>query len=229
MASGFVEQVAALMGKDFRREFRTGEIVSTTVAFALLLTLVFSFAFFAGGETIRVVFPGILWTAIVFTGTLVIARTFSQETEDGCLRALALVPGMDHSLYVAKLAVNLLFMFAFEVVLLPLSMVAFDIALASRLFPCATVIIGGTVGFSALGTLVSAMLVHNRIRDVLLPILLYPLAAPLVLAGVKATRILLEGGTWSSIANWLKILAGMDALFLVAGWTTFGWVLEAVE
>lgn len=229
MAAGFVEQVGALVRKDLRREFRTGEIISTTVAFAVLLTLIFSFAFFAGGETIRVVFPGILWSAIVFTGTLVIARTFAQETEDGCLRALALIPGTDHSLYVAKLVVNLLFMFVFELILLPLLMVAFDVALAGRILPYATVILGGTVGFAALGTLVSAMLVHNRIRDVLLPILLYPLAAPLVIAGVKATRILLEGGTWSSIANWLEILAGMDALFLIAGWTTFGWVLEAVE
>lgn len=229
MAGSFTRQVAALVRKDLRRELRTGEIVTTTVSFAILLTIVFAFAFFAGDETVSVVFPGILWVAIIFTGTLVISRTFDQEVHGGCLRALALVPGTGGSLYVAKLTINLLFMFAFEAFLLPLLMLAFDVGVAEHAGAYVTVVAGGTLGFAALGTLTSAMLVHNRLRDVLLPIVLYPLAAPLVIAGVKATRILFEGGSWSGIANWLEILVGMDVVFLVAGWMTFRWVLEAVE
>lgn len=229
MPTSLLRQVAALVRKDLRREFRTGEILTTTVSFAVLLTLVFSFAFFTGDETVSLVFPGILWTAIVFTGTLVISRTFSQEAEGGCLRALALIPTIDHSLYVAKLSVNLLFMAAFEVVLLPLLMLAFGIPPADGFTAYLVVIAAGTLGFAALGTLVSAMLVHNRIRDILLPIVLYPLAAPVLIAGVKATRVLFEGGSWMEISPWLQLMAAMDGLFLVIGWMTFGWVLDAVE
>ena len=229
MTSRFLRQVRTLVGKDLRRELRTGEIVTTTISFAVLLTVVFAFAFFAGDQTVAFVFPGIMWVAIVFTGTLVISRTFAQEVENGCLRALALVPGTDSSLYVAKLGINLLFMFVFEIFLLPLLAIAFDVPLLAHTLEYAVVAVAGTLGFAALGTLVSAMLVHNRLRDVLLPIVLYPLAVPLLISGVKATRILFSGGDWAAIANWLKILAGMDCIFLFAGWATFGWVLRAVE
>jgi heme exporter protein B len=225
----FFRQLGTLVAKDLRRELRTGEIVVTTVSFAVLLTVVFAFAFFAGNETVSIVFPGITWVAIVFTGTLVITRTFAQEVDNGCLRALALIPGTDSALYLAKLAINLLFMFAFELVLLPLVALAFNVPLGGKLLPYATVVFGGTVGFAALGTLVSAMLVQSRLRDVLLPLVLYPLAVPLVIAGVKATRLLFEGGGWVEIGTWLKVLGGMDVIFLAAGWTTFGWVLRAVE
>lgn len=229
MSARFLKQVRSIVAKDLRRELRTGEIVTTTVSFAVLLTVIFAFAFFAGDQTVGIVFPGILWIAIVFTGTLVISRTFAQEVENGCLRALALVPGTESSLYVAKLAINLLFMAVFEAFLLPLLALAFDVDLVNHLVPYVTIMAAGTVGFAALGTLISAMLVHNRLRDVLLPIVLYPLAVPLLIAGVKATRTLFEGGSWSDIANWMKILGGMDLIFLAAGWATFGWVLRAVE
>lgn len=229
MSSPFFRQVRTLIAKDLRREWRTGEIVTTTVSFAVLLTVIFAFAFFAGDETVRIVFPGITWIAIVFTGTLVITRTFAQEIDNDCLRALALVPGTETALYVAKLATNLLFIVIFEVFLLPLIALAFDVDLLGHLAEYATVVLGGTVGFAALGTLVSAMLVQNRLRDVLLPLVLYPLAVPLLIAGVKSTRMLFQGGDWSTIATWLKVLAGMDVIFLAAGWATFGWVLRAVE
>lgn len=229
MAASFTRQVARLMAKDLRRELRTGEILATTLSFAVLLTVIFAFAFFVGDETVEIVFPGITWVAITFTGTLVITRTFSQETASGCLRALALIPGTDQSLYVAKLAINLLFMFAFELLLLPLLALAFSVDLTAHLTGYLLVVGLGTVGYAALGTLTSAMLVHNRLRDVLLPIVLYPLAVPLLIAGVKSTRILFEGGTIGDLSNWLKIMAGMDVLFLVAGWALFGWVLEAIE
>jgi len=229
MSSRFARQVRALIAKDLRREARTGEIVTTTVAFAVMLTVVFAFAFFAGDETVRFVFPGITWIAIVFTGTLVISRTFAQETDNDCLRALAMVPGTETALYAAKLTINLLFIVVFELFLLPLIALAFDVPLLRHLAEYAVVVGAGTVGFAALGTLVSAMLVQNRLRDVLLPLVLYPLTVPLLIAGVKATRMLFEGGSWSTISTWLKILGAMDVIFLVAGWTTFGWVLRAVE
>ncbi len=229
MSASFFRQLRAVVAKDLRRELRTGEIVTTTVSFAVLLTVIFAFAFFTGGETVSIVFPGITWIAIVFTGTLVITRTFAQEADNGCLRALALVPGTDSALYVGKLAVNLLFMGIFELCLLPLVALAFDVALTEHIWGYAAVVASGTLGFAALGTLVSAMLVHNRLRDVLLPLVLYPLAVPLLIAGVKATRLLFEGGGWSAIETWLEILICMDLVFVAAGWATFGWVLGAVE
>lgn len=224
--STFVRQVGALIGKDLIREWRTKEITTTTVAFSVLLMLVFSFAFFANDELVTAVFPGILWVGIAFTGTLAIGRTFTQERDSGCLRALALVPGTWASLYVSKLTVNLLFMFAFEAVLLPFLALAFNLSLSEFGPMLVLAVVVGTVGFAAVGTLVAAMLVHNQMRDVMIPLLLYPLTIPIIIGGVEATQLILLGGDATS---WLRVLAGVDIIFLGLSAGLFRWVLSAIE
>lgn len=224
--SRFTRQTTALILKDLRRELRTKEITTTTVAFSVLLMMVFSFAFFANDELVTAVFPGILWVSIAFTGTLAIARTFAQEKDSGCLRALALVPGTWSSLYLSKLAVNLLFIGVFEAVLIPLLALAFNLSLGSEVGMLAVTVAIGTVGFASVGTLVSAMLVHNQMRDVMLPLLLYPLTIPIIIGGVEATRIILEGG---DAGAWLQVLGGVDIIFLALSAGLFRWVLSAIE
>lgn len=225
----FLRQTVSVIRKDLRREMRTGEILTTTVSFSVLLMVIFTFAFYQDDETVAFVFPGILWVAVVFAGTLVISRTFAQETEAGCLRALALVPGAGPSLYVAKMAVNLLFMAVFEAVLLPLLTLAFNVELAAHIGSYAAVLAAGTVGFVALGTLVSAMLVHNRLRDVLLPLVLYPLAVPLLISGVKATSALMVGPDAPTPWGWVRVMCAMDVVFVAVGYYLFDSVLDAVE
>ena len=219
----------ALVRKDLRRELRTREVTTTTVAFSVMLMVIFTFAFYTDAETVRLVFPGILWVSIVFTGTLAIGRTFAQEKDGGCLRALALVPGTPMTLYASKLLINLLFVGLFEIVLVPLLALAFDVALLPRALEYAALLVTGTLGFTAVGTLVAAMLVHNHLRDVMLPILLYPLVIPLIIAGVKVTGLLLDGADAEQVWRWIRLIAAVDVVFLVVSQLLFRWVLSAIE
>ncbi len=228
MMGSFWRQVGVLVGKDLRHELRNGEVLTTALSFSVLLTLIFTFAFYQRQETVTFVFPGILWVAIVFTGTLIVTRTFAREAESGCLRALALIPGSEGSLYVAKVLVNLIFMGAFEAVLLPFLGLAFDVAILESLGGFVAILTVGTLGFTALGTLVSAMLVGNRLRDVLLPIVLYPLAVPLLIGGVLATRRLLDG-EWELVWGWVRIMGAIDIALAFVSYVLFRWVLRAIE
>jgi heme exporter protein B len=229
MNPSFFRQFRAIIGKDLRREWRTREILTTTISFAVLLMVVFTFAFYQDEETVAFVFPGILWISVVFSGTLAINRTFAQENESGCLRALALAPRTDVSLYLAKLIVNLLFMFAFEFVLVPVLAIAFDVDILTHLGWHTLVVVAGTIGFAALGTLVSAMLVHSRLRDVLLPIVLYPLCVPLLIAGVKSTSMLLGEPDLEGVWDWSRIVLAIDGVFVIGSALLFRWVLSAIE
>lgn len=229
MTPSFLRQFRAIVRKDLRREWRTKEILTTTVSFAVLLMVIFTFAFYQDDESVAFVFPGILWISVVFSGTLAINRTFSQEAEGGCLRALALAPGTHTSLYFAKLAVNLLFMGAFELVLLPVLALAFDVDIMAHLSWHALVLTAGTLGFAALGTLVSAMLVHNRLREVLMPIVLYPLCVPILIAGVTSTGLLLGKPDLDGVWAWTRIVFAVDAVFIAGAAVLFRSVLSAIE
>lgn len=229
MKPSFLRQFRAIIGKDLRREWRTKEILTTTISFAILLMVVFTFAFYQDEETVAFVFPGILWISVVFSGTLAINRTFAQENESGCLRALALAPKTHISLYLAKLAVNLLFMFAFEAVLLPVLAIAFNVNILDVLGWHVLVVGAGTIGFAALGTLVSAMLVHSRLRDVLLPIVLYPLCVPLLIAGVQSSSMLMGTPDLEGVWDWTRIVLAIDGIFVMGSALLFRWVLSAIE
>ena len=221
-------QTTAMIAKDLRREVRTKEVTITTIAFAVLLMSMFSFAFYVDDESVAKVFPGILWISIAFTATLAITRTFVQEKEGGCLRALALVPGTGVSLYVAKFVVNLLFVATFELVLVPAIVIVFDVPFADDAWAYLTTLATGTIGFVALGTLVAAMMVHNHLRDVMLPILLYPLAIPLLIGVIVITSSIATGEA-DDAWRWLRVIAAMDVAFFVGSALLFRWVLRAIE
>lgn len=224
-----LRQMWTIFRKDLRREWRSREIVITTISFAVLLMIVFTFAFYHDEQAVAFVFPGILWLGIVFTGTLAIARTFQHERSGDSLRALALIPGTGTSLYLGKFAVNLAFMFLFELALIPLLIVAFSVDVSGVLGLHLLAVALGTIGFTALGTLVAAMLVRNELREILLPIVLYPMLIPLVIAGVQVTSALLEGSNLETVRPWLQAMAAMDLVYLVLSAVLFRWVLSAVE
>ncbi|AWV87929.1 heme exporter protein CcmB [Bradymonas sediminis] len=229
MNPSFATQVTALVRKDLRRELRSGETLVTTTSFSLLLMLIFTFAFYQRDETVALVFPGILWVAIIFSGMLAIGRTFAQEQESGCLRALALIPGTQTSLYTSKLLVNLIFMGVFELALVPMLALAFSVNIFEH-FGWFVVILGaGTLGFAILGTLISAMLVHNSLKDVLLPLVLFPLVVPLLIGGVKATGLLMPGGDPTGVQTWAVVMLMIDIAFLLGSFFMFRWVLSAIE
>ncbi len=229
MLSTLFRQTLAILAKDLRREWRSREIMITTISFAVLLMVIFTFAFYQDEQTVAHVFPGILWVSIVFTGTLAVGRTFQHERDDDCLRALALIPGSPKSLYLGKLLTNLCFIFLFELALIPLLWLTFSVDLQAALSLHLITVALGTLGFASLGTLVAAMLVRSDLREVLLPIVLYPLLVPLLIAGVQTTSALLDGASAEDIRPWLQAMLAMDILYAVLGLLLFRWVLSAVE
>ena len=229
MNSPLPRQITAIIKKDFQREMRSREIITTTVSFAVLLMVIFAFGFYTHDENISLIFPGTLWISVVFTSTLAITRTFQHEKDGDCLRALALIPGSEYSLYIGKFLVNLSFILLFELFLFPLLLLAFSVDIGNDLAIHIVTLLVGTIGIAALGTLVSAMLVRNELREVLLPIVLYPLLIPLLIAGVIITSTLMEGGGLEAVQGWLQAMIAMDLAYFVLSAGLFRWVLSAIE
>jgi heme exporter protein B len=220
----FWKAVNAIIWKDIRAELRTKDIFSSMFVFALLTVIVFSFAFELRVPDMKMVVPGILWVAITFAGTLGLNRAFVIEQDKGSLAGLLLAPVDRAAIYFGKMFGNLIFIFVVEVILLPLIMIFFNLSLFT--WQHLLVLFLGTYGFAAVGTVFSAMAVNTRAREVMLPILLFPVLLPVLVAGVKMTGALIDGETLSSVANWLQLVAVYDAGFTVVAYLTFGFVVE---
>lgn len=220
----FWKAVAAIVRKDIRAELRTKDIFSSMFVFALLAVIVFNFAFELRVPSMRMVAPGIVWVAITFAGTLGLNRAFVIEQDKGSLAGLLLAPVDRAAIYFGKMLGNLVFILVVEVILLPLVMIFFNLSLLTG--PHLLVILLGTFGFAAVGTVFSAMAVNTRAREVLLPILLFPVLLPVLVAGVKMTGALLDGETLGSVGNWLQLVILYDIGFTVLAYLTFGFVVE---
>jgi len=216
-------QVWTLVLKDLSLEKRSREMLSSMFIFALLVVLVFSFSFDLRVEVMSGVAPGVLWVAIAFAGMLGLARSFVLERDQGCLDGLLLCPVDRSLLYLGKLVSNLLFISLTELVVVPLCFALFNLTFHWLLLP---IVLLGTIGFSAVGTIVSAMTVHARAREVMLPILLFPLVLPALIAAVKLTGGVLDGQPWREIQNWMQLLVGFDVIFLVVSYLAFEYVIE---
>ena len=216
-------KVWTLVLKDLSLERRSREMLSSMFIFALLVVLVFSFSFDLRVEETSGVAPGVLWVAITFAGMLGLARSFVLERDQGCLDGLLLCPVDRSLLYLGKMISNLVFISLTELVVLPLCFALFNLPFHLLLLP---ILFLGTVGFSAVGTIVSAMTVHARAREVMLPILLFPLVLPALIAAVKLTGGVLDGQPWGEIRNWMELLVGFDVIFVVISYLAFEYVIE---
>ncbi|MGH9373477.1 MAG: heme exporter protein CcmB [Vicinamibacterales bacterium] len=218
----FLQTVWLVLRKDFVIEIRSREILYTTVFFAVACVLVFSFGFVREGVPIEETAAGILWIAIAFSGTLALGRTFERERQSETLRALMIAPVDRPALYVAKLLGVLALLLAVEVLVVPLIALLFRAPLFGEPVMLIAILIAGTVGFAAVGTLFAAMLVKARSRDVLLPVLLYPITIPVIIAGVRGTAALLQAETDVGMARaWLSLLVFFDAVFITLALWTF--------
>jgi heme exporter protein B len=216
-------KVWAIVRKDLALEKRSREMLSSMFIFGLIVILLFSFSFDLRVERADQVAPGMLWVAFTFAGMLGLARSFVLERDQGCLDGLLLCPVDRSILYIGKMLSNLLFISLTEVIILPLCFALFNLAFRPLLLP---VILLGTIGFSAVGTLVSAMTVHARAREVMLPILLFPIVMPALIAAVKLTAGVLDGQAWSEMRNWLQLLVGFDVIFSVLSYLAFEYIVE---
>jgi heme exporter protein B len=220
----FWRAVGAIVWKDIRAELRTKDIFSSMFVFALLSVIVFNFAFELRVPAMKMVVPGIVWVAISFAGTLGLNRAFVIEQDKGSLAGLLLAPVDRSAIYFGKLLGNLLFMLVVEIIILPLVMIFYNLSLLTP--PHLLALFLGTYGFAAVGTVFSAIAVNTRAREVMLPILLFPVLLPVLIAGVKMTGALLDGETLASLGNWLQIVTVYDIGFTVVAYLTFGYVME---
>ena len=208
--------------KDIAVEVRSWELVSTTVFFAFTCVLVFAFALVEEGRAVADVAAGILWIAIAFSGTLALGRTFERERQTETLRALMLAPADRPAIYLGKLAGILLLMGLTELMLVPLIGLFFQAPIAERPLLLAALIAAGTLGYAAVGTLFAAMLVRARSRDVMLPILLYPITVPVIIAGVRGTAAIFQTTPDEPLARfWLVLLLFFDVVFVTLALWTF--------
>jgi heme exporter protein CcmB len=218
----FLRAVWLVLQKDLVIEFRSREILYTTVFFAVSAVLVFSFGFVREGVPTEGAAAGILWVAIAFSGTLALGRTFERERQGDTLRALMIAPVDRPALYLAKLAGMLALLFAVEALLVPLIALLFQAPLGGYPLLMAGLLAAGTIGFASVGTLFAAMLVRSRSRDVLLPVLLYPMTIPVIIAGVRGTAALLQPEAEPAMARmWLSVLVSFDVVFITLALWTF--------
>ena len=217
----FLSDIWLVVAKDLAVEWRTREIALTTLFFAVACVLVFAFGFVREGSSTDEAGAGILWIAIAFSGTLAIGRTFERERQNETLRALLASPAERPALYLGKLAGVLILLGAVEAIVVPLVALMFG----ARLFAEPVMLFGllalGSIGFAAVGTLFAAMLLRSRSRDVLLPIVLYPITIPVIIAGVRGTAALLQPQPDLVVARaWGAMLLCFDVVFVsLALWT----------
>lgn len=213
-----LRQTQVLLRHELRLEFRTRESLWTAGLFAAVLLTVFLFSGFDEKRIALRAFPGVLWVCVAFVGSVIFARSFQRERESGVIDALLLVPGATSGLFVARTLTNALLLLLIEALIVPVAVGAFGIPLTGATAgTLALTLFLGTMGYAVMGTVLSAALSTMRLRDVLLPIVLFPLTIPLLIAGVRATAALVQQQSVTEAVDWLGLMIAFDLVFLIVG------------
>ena len=220
----FLSAMLAVARKDLAAEWRSRELLSAMLVFSLLVILIFNFALELEITIRQSVTSGVLWATFAFAGTLGLNRSMAIEKDRGCLDGLLLAPVDRAAIYMGKVLSNLAFMLAVEAIVLPVYSVLYNVNLFRP--GLVLVILLGSIGYAAVGTLLSTMAVHTRARDVLLPILLFPIAVPVLVAAVKASAGYLADAPRADIQPWLNLLIGYDVIFTALAYMLFDYVVE---
>jgi heme exporter protein B len=223
--------VIAILRKDVRTEVRTRQMISSMFVFAILVLLIFNFTLFLDEVRALELGPGILWVSFVFAATLGLNRSFAIESENRCISGLMLAPAPRSAIYFGKLLSNVLFMVAMEVFVLPLFVVFFNLSLwdlltAEELATFLLVLLLGTVGYAAVGTILAGVAANTTMREVLLPVLLFPVSVPIVIGAAEATRLLFDENPDTGPGIWIRVLLVFAVVFLAVSWLTFEYVVE---
>ncbi|OQY24791.1 MAG: cytochrome C biogenesis protein [Anaerolineaceae bacterium 4572_32.1] len=220
----FLRQILAIIHKDITAELRTKEMFSSMFVFALLAVIIFNFAFELRVVDALTIAPGVLWVSVVFAGMLGLNRSFVLEKDRGCLDGLLLAPMDRSAIYFGKMAGNFIFITVVEAMILPIFAALLNVNLIQPWI--LGVLLLGTLGFSGVGTLFSAMAVHTRAREVLLPVLLFPVVVPILIAAVKLTAGFLDGQALADMSNWMQLLVAFDIILIAVSYMTFDYVVE---
>jgi len=222
----YLKKITTIAAKDIRVEMRSRERLLSMMVFSILVMVIFNFAFEPGAEYVREVAPGILWVALIFSATLGLNKTFASEKDQDCLQGLMLVP-MDRSgIYFGKIIGNVIFSISIAFMTLPFFSVFFNISVLDKLPHLIVVILLTTVGFVSVGTLFAAISVGVKRGEMMLPLLLFPVEVPVIIAAVKATGMILDGKLLIDYIMWIKVLALFDIIFIMVSFMTFDYLIE---
>jgi heme exporter protein B len=220
----FLQSLSAIIWKDLAAELRSRELLSAMLVFALLVILIFNFSLELDAKTRSSVTAGVLWVTFAFAGTLGLNRSMSMEKDRGCLDGLLLAPVDRSVIYFGKAIGNLIFMLIVEIIVLPVYSFLYTVNLFQP--GLLVVVLLGSIGYVAVGTLLSSMAIQTRTRDVLLPILLFPLVIPVLIAAVKASAGFLQGSSLVDITPWINLLLVYDVIFVAVAFMVFDYIVE---
>lgn len=220
----FWSALLAVIWKDLAAELRSREMLSAMLVFAVLVILIFNFSLELDPQTRYGVTAGVLWVTFAFAATLGLNRSMAMEKDRGCLDGLLLAPVDRSAIYFGKMLGNFIFMLVVEVIVLPLYSVLYNVNLLRP--GLLAIILLGSVGYVAVGTLLATMAVQTRTRDILLPILLFPVTIPVFIAAVKASGGFLQGAPWADLLPWLNLLVVYDLIFIAVAYMVFDFVVE---
>jgi heme exporter protein B len=220
----YIKAINAIVWKDLAAEMRSRELIGAMLIFALIVVLIFNFALELDVKTRDTVTAGVLWVTFSFAGTLGLNRSMSIEKDRGCLDGLLLAPVDRSAIYFGKVLGNLIFMIIVEAIMLPTYSILYNVNLFQPML--LIVILLGSIGYTVVGTLLSSMAVQARTRDLLLPILLFPVILPVLISAVKASTGILQGFEWAEISPWLNMLVAYDVIFVAVAFMVFDYVVE---
>jgi heme exporter protein B len=226
MSSPEMRRVMAIVWKDLTAERRSKANFNGVLFLAALILLLFGFALGPDQDALREAAAGVLWLTVLFSGVLSFNRSYELEIENGALEMLLMYPGDRRSIYVGKVIANLTFVLLVEAVLVPMAIVMYNLPVGPDQVGVIGVLLLGTTGFVTLGTFYAAMASRVRAREVLLPLLLFPMLVPLLVASVEATGALLVGDPMGDSGAWVKLLLVYDAVFLAVSYVAFEYVIE---
>ena len=221
-----LRQTLLLLRKDLLLELRRHESLMTMFFFGALLLFVFNFSFELSPARVNELAPGLLWLAFLFTGTLGLTQLFEAERGNHCLDALLMSPVDRGALFLAKTCFNVVLMVLVELVVMPLFWILFSLPSWRPLPALFLIVLLGTVGFCVLGTILAAVTLQARARELLLPLVLFPLMVPIILATIRCMEALLRLGELGDALPWLRLLIGFDVIFLTVGILIFDWVVD---
>jgi heme exporter protein B len=216
----------AIARKDALAELRGRHATVSTLFFSAVVLLLFGFALGPDSARLATAAPGLLWLAVVFAGMLAVSRLHLLETDDGALEQLALYPISRRAIYAGKALAGLAVMLVLGLLVLGAVGILFAVDIGGAWLPLVATVLLGAIGIAAVGTFYAGVTVRLRAREVMLPLLMLPVLAPLLLGAVKATAAVLAGDPFGELGSWLQLLAAFDVIMVVAGAATYGYLLE---
>ncbi|MBC8192999.1 MAG: heme exporter protein CcmB [Candidatus Marinimicrobia bacterium] len=221
-----MQTAISIVKKDLRMEFRSKESILAMWIFSLLIFVIFNFTFEVSRLVMLEIAPGLLWVAFVFSGMFGLNQSFSLEKENGNLRAMALMPVDGGQIYVGKFLSVTIIMLMFEALIFPIFIIFYDLQLSVGMFMLIPVILAGTIGFTSLGTILSAVAVHTRNQQILLSLLLWPLVSPIIIWSVSLSGMVLSGEVTEAFYPLLLRVGAFDVIFFTLSYMLFDFILE---